>query len=192
MALRARSAYAPRCVSVFAKCDVMVVGAGVPKRGMGWYHAKQILDGDVPAASLSAVVEPWFLGPGADSPPGATFATWAEETGKGGVAFCKSVADAPPAKGGRMALISGRTADNPRLLKEVIEAGCTAVYLEKPGAPTAGRAGLPERASAVAASASPSLSIDSSESNMLWRLTSATSAGGAPLGLLLPRPPCWR
>ena len=35
-----------------------------------------------------------------------------------------------------MALISGRTADNPRLLKEVIAAGCTHVYLEKPGAPT--------------------------------------------------------
>jgi predicted dehydrogenase len=130
----------PRCsvVAADATCDIILVGAGVPKRGMGWYHAKQILDGDVPAASLSAVVEPWFLGPGADSPPGATFATWAEETGKGGVAFCKSVADAPPAKGGRMALISGRTADNPRLLKEVIEAGCTAVYLEKPGAPTVG------------------------------------------------------
>jgi len=35
-----------------------------------------------------------------------------------------------------LALISGRTADNPQLLKEVIEAGCTHVYLEKPGAPT--------------------------------------------------------
>jgi len=35
-----------------------------------------------------------------------------------------------------LALISGRTADNPRLLREVIDKGCTAVYLEKPGAPT--------------------------------------------------------
>ena len=35
-----------------------------------------------------------------------------------------------------LALISGRTADNPRLLKEVIAAGCTHVYLEKPGAPS--------------------------------------------------------
>ena len=30
------------------KCDVILVGCGVPKRGMGWYHAKQMLDGDVP------------------------------------------------------------------------------------------------------------------------------------------------
>jgi predicted dehydrogenase len=35
-----------------------------------------------------------------------------------------------------LALISGRTADNPRLLKECIDGGCTTVYLEKPGAPT--------------------------------------------------------
>ena len=41
-------------------------------------------------------------------------------------------------QGPTIALISGRTADNPRLLKEVIEAGCTHVYLEKPGAPTVG------------------------------------------------------
>merc|ERR1719247_3623023 len=39
-------------------------------------------------------------------------------------------------QGPTIALISGRTADNPRLLKEVIAAGCTHVYLEKPGAPT--------------------------------------------------------
>lgn len=127
-----------RCsLAASAKCDVIVVGAGVPKRGMGWYHAKQILDGEVPSATLSAVVEPWFLGAGAESPPGAVFAQWAEETSKRGVTFCKSVSEVPPPTDApRMALISGRTADNPRLLREVIEAGCTAVYLEKPGAPT--------------------------------------------------------
>ena len=36
----------------------------------------------------------------------------------------------------RVALISGRTADNPRLLTECIQAGCKCIYLEKPGAPT--------------------------------------------------------
>jgi len=35
-----------------------------------------------------------------------------------------------------LALISGRTADNPRLLTECIASGCTCIYLEKPGAPT--------------------------------------------------------
>jgi hypothetical protein len=35
-----------------------------------------------------------------------------------------------------MFLISGRTADNPGLLSECIEHGCTTIYLEKPGATT--------------------------------------------------------
>jgi len=53
------------------------------------------------------------------------------------MAACSHAQDSVPIpQGPTMALISGRTADNPRLLKEVIEAGCTAVYLEKPGAPT--------------------------------------------------------
>merc|ERR1719199_696677 len=52
-----------------------------------------------------------------------------------GTKFCASL-DEVSINGPTMALISGRTADNPRLLKEVIDLGCTAVYLEKPGAPT--------------------------------------------------------
>jgi len=35
-----------------------------------------------------------------------------------------------------VALISGRTADNPKLLTECINAKCKCIYLEKPGAPT--------------------------------------------------------
>ena len=104
-------------------CDVVLVGCGVPKRGMGWYHAKQMLDGDVPSAKLTSIVEPWFLGPGADSPPGETFGEWASEMGsKHGTQFYKSVDEVKVGGGCTLALISGRTADNPRLLKEVIEA----------------------------------------------------------------------
>jgi len=118
------------------QCDVILVGCGVPKRGMGWYHAKQMLEGDVPSAKLTAVVEPYFLGPGADSPPGKVFNEWAEEmAGKYGTTFAKDVSELE-IKAPCIALISGRTADNPRLLKEVIAAGCTHVYLEKPGAPS--------------------------------------------------------
>jgi len=118
------------------KCDVIVVGCGVPKRGMGWYHAKQMLDGDVPSAHLAAIVEPYFLGPGKDSPPGKAFNEWADEQKeKHGTAFYSSVADLKLADK-TLALVSGRTADNPRLLKELIDAGVTHVFLEKPGAPT--------------------------------------------------------
>lgn len=76
------------------KCDVVLVGCGVPKRGMGWYHAKQMLDGDVPSAKLTAVVEPWFLGAGADSPPGQTFKEWADQMeGEHGTKFVKDISE---------------------------------------------------------------------------------------------------
>jgi len=120
------------------QCDVVLVGCGVPKRGMGWYHAKQMLEGQVPSAKLTSVVEPYFLGAGADSPPGKAFNAWADEMAKKhGTKFCKSVGELSIEKGAKtIVLISGRTADNPRLLKEVIDAGVSAVYLEKPGAPS--------------------------------------------------------
>jgi len=119
-----------------ATCDVVLVGCGVPKRGMGWYHAKQMLEQDCPSARLTTVVEPWFLGAGADSPPGKIFNEWAQEmTAKYGTKFVKSV-DEIELEGPTIALISGRTADNPALLEEVINKGVTHVYLEKPGAPT--------------------------------------------------------
>jgi predicted dehydrogenase len=72
-------------------------------------------------------------------PGGAEFAEFKNTTAEThGVQFHSSVADLPPVADGvkRLALISGRTADNPRLLNEVIAAGCGVVYLEKPGAPT--------------------------------------------------------
>ena len=46
------------------QCEVVLVGCGCPKRGMGWYHAVQMLKGKCPSAKLCFVVEPWFMGPG--------------------------------------------------------------------------------------------------------------------------------
>mmetsp|Transcript_22806 Transcript_22806/g.32670 ORF Transcript_22806/g.32670 Transcript_22806/m.32670 type:complete len:365 (+) Transcript_22806:227-1321(+) len=121
------------------QAEVVLIGCGAPLRGMGWYHAVQLLEGDCPSAKLGHVVEGWFLGPGASGPGGDDFAAFASQASKEhGVQFHKSVADVPPVAQGvkRLALISGRTADNPRLLKEAIAAGCSSIYLEKPGAPT--------------------------------------------------------
>lgn len=121
------------------QAEIILVGCGVPLRGMGWYHAVQMLKDKCPHAKLCHVVEGWFLGPGASGPGGPEFAKFAEETERDfGVGFHKSLADVPALAEGtkRLALISGRTADNPRLLTESIAAGCTTIYLEKPGAPT--------------------------------------------------------
>lgn len=77
---------------------------------------------------------------GATGPGGPEFTEWKNEVeASDGIQFFKSVADLPPVADGkkRLALISGRTADNPHLLTECIGAGgCSTIYLEKPGAPT--------------------------------------------------------
>jgi len=96
-----------------------------------------MLEGRCPSASLDYVVEPWFLGGGASGPVGPEFGEWAAaSTAKYGTAFETSVANLPAPKQPRVALISGRTADNPHLLSECISAACKTIILEKPGAPT--------------------------------------------------------
>ena len=143
------------------QAEVVLVGCGAPNRGMGWYHAVQMLEGryacfssyffafnitnandidctSCPSASLDYIIEPWFLGPGSTSPGGPEFNEWAESIkSEHETTFLTSVDDLPAAEGKqRVALISGRTADNPRLLGECIAKGCKCIYLEKPGAPT--------------------------------------------------------
>ena len=117
--------------------DVALVGCGMPGRGMGWYHAKQILDGEVPSAKLTDVVEPWFLGGGADGPGGAEFAAFKKEY-EGTVRFHSSIADMPKPEGPKMAMVCTRTADMPGFVEEIVANGCSHVFLEKPGAPTVG------------------------------------------------------
>uniref|UniRef100_A0A7S0C0P5 Gfo/Idh/MocA-like oxidoreductase N-terminal domain-containing protein n=1 Tax=Proboscia inermis TaxID=420281 RepID=A0A7S0C0P5_9STRA len=114
--------------------EVVMVGCGAPNRGMGWYHAVQMIDKKCPTASLDFVIEPWFLGKGKTTPGGPEFAEWAAENPD--IQFTTSLTDLPPPIQPRLALISGRTADNPHLLTESIKNGCKVIYLEKPGAPT--------------------------------------------------------
>jgi predicted dehydrogenase len=118
------------------QAEVVLVGCGAPNRGMGWYHAIQMIDGECPSASLDYVVEPWFMGAGGDGPGGAEFREFMKEQEKEGVLFATAMDQLPPPEQPRLALISGRTADNPRLLSEAIATGCKCIYLEKPGAPT--------------------------------------------------------
>lgn len=118
--------------------DMVIVGCGVPKRGMGWYHCTQLLKNEIDSGYLSAIVEPYFLGPGKDTPPGKQFGEFVEEVTKSGagVAFYDNLGDWSPLGDKTCALIAGRTADNPRIFKDLVDKGCKHVYLEKPGAPT--------------------------------------------------------
>ena len=93
-----------------------------------------------PSASLDYIIEPWFLGGGASGPGGPEFNDWAKEsTAKYGTTFGTSLGDLPDPKQPRCALISGRTADNPKLFTECVAAQCKTIILEKPGAPTVSR-----------------------------------------------------
>ena len=77
------------------------------------------------------------MGGGADSEAGKDFAEFQATAEKeNGVKFVASMDALPPPSAPRLALISGRTADNPRLLTECIKQGSKTIYLEKPGAPT--------------------------------------------------------
>jgi len=119
------------------QAEVVLVGCGMPNRGMGWYHAVQMIENKCPSASLDFVVEPWFLGGGKDTDGGKEFASWQKEVeDQTGIMFTDDLSNLPSPVQPRVALISGRTADNPRLLSESIKNGCKTIYLEKPGAPT--------------------------------------------------------
>jgi len=118
------------------QAEVVLVGCGAPNRGMGWYHGLQMVEKRCPSASLDYVVEPWFMGPGATTPGGPEFLETQAEWSALGVEFHTSLSALPPPNAPRLALISGRTADNPALLSEAIAQGCKCILLEKPGAPT--------------------------------------------------------
>jgi len=115
--------------------DVWVVGCGEPKKSMGWFHFTQLVaDARV---RVTAVVEPFLLGAGAGTAAAAAFAQLRAAHPK--IAFAATVAELPPraANTPLLALIAGRTCDAPALFADVLAAGATHVYLEKPGATNA-------------------------------------------------------
>jgi predicted dehydrogenase len=120
--------------------SVVLVGCGAPGRSMGWYHAIQILDGRVPGATLTHVVEPWYASEAAKGSPGfKEFQDWRhEQESKREISFYSEVHSVPaPTEGElRLGIISSRTADNPALFAGCLDIGCNAIFLEKPGAPT--------------------------------------------------------
>jgi len=121
------------------KANYAVVGVGLAGRGMGWFHALQLVNGDVAGAKLTDVVEPFFLGEvGKKTGGGEAFAkdvveVWEPE----GVKFHASLENLwEDCEGPKIALIAGRTVDNPSLFRAALKAGATHILLEKPGAPT--------------------------------------------------------
>uniref|UniRef100_A0A7S1BJM4 Gfo/Idh/MocA-like oxidoreductase N-terminal domain-containing protein n=1 Tax=Corethron hystrix TaxID=216773 RepID=A0A7S1BJM4_9STRA len=114
--------------------DVVVVGCGLPKRGMGWYHLTQLLE--MRRVRVIGVVEPFFLGDGCPNVP-REFTTMVEDLRSRGIKCVGNVEELGTlSHRPTVCLIAGRTADNPRLFERCIDAGASTIYLEKPGAAT--------------------------------------------------------
>ena len=106
---------------------------------MGWYHLAQILDGQVPNGQLTHVVEPFYMTEAAKGAPGYdSFQTWKKTIeSEHGVVFHSTVASVPALNLNevRLTLLSARTSDNPALFHSCV-GKTSAIFLEKPGAPS--------------------------------------------------------
>ena len=122
--------------------DVVIVGCGLPKKGMGWFHLTQLLE--MERVNVKAVVEPFFRNPLLCQTPPESWTELMTSLTDIGVQVVASVEELTPIIGTTtsnnkktMCLIAGRTLDNPKLFHDcVIQYGAKFIYLEKPGAPT--------------------------------------------------------
>ncbi|KAI2499665.1 hypothetical protein MHU86_14846 [Fragilaria crotonensis] len=116
--------------------DVVVVGCGLPKKGMGWFHLTQLLE--MERVNVTAVVEPFFMNPELCPTAPDTWKELMTSLVEIGVQVIPSLAGLTPAKNKpTMCLIAGRTHDNPKLVHDsLVQFGAKFIYLEKPGAPT--------------------------------------------------------
>ena len=116
--------------------DVVVVGCGLPKKGMGWFHLIQLLE--MPDVNVRAVVEPFYF-----SNRPKVFDDLVQSLANKGVVCVPSLVELQTGtsrahKFTRQTLcfIAGRTSSNPNYFRQCIEMGACAIYLEKPGAST--------------------------------------------------------
>lgn len=117
--------------------EVVVVGVGVPKFSMGWTHLFQLQRPPLTEyAALVGAVEPFFLSQAGHEAKGSdAFRSWAAENPD--LPIVDECAKLPKVALGkvRVGVICVRTPDALRYFKAaVLDAGCSAVYLEKPGA----------------------------------------------------------
>jgi len=118
------------------KVDIILIGMGLPKKGMGWYHLLQLLneEGLKEYVDVKGVVEPFFLNSDLCKSVPASFTDFVDENSQ--IHFVKNVEELDDFGPNTLCLIAGRTMDNPKFFKQCIEKGAGYIYLEKPGAST--------------------------------------------------------
>jgi len=114
--------------------DVVVVGCGLPKRGMGWYHLTQLLEMD--DVNTPGVVEPFFENKKLCASPPPAWTELVNSLKEDDIPCTDSVSKLPRFTKDTLCLIAGRTSDNPGLFKGCVDHGAKFIYLEKPGAPS--------------------------------------------------------
>jgi len=114
--------------------DVVLVGCGMPKKGMGWYHLTQLLE--MKNVNVRAIVEPFFLNDELCPATPPAFAQLVASLESKGVMAVSSVDDLEKFEKPTLCLIAGRTPDNPKLFRQCVNKGASIIFLEKPGAPS--------------------------------------------------------
>ena len=95
--------------------DVVVVGCGLPKKGVGWFHLIQLLD--LPNVNVRAVVEPFYFN---NRPKG--FDNLVQSLQARGVVCVDSLADLDPFKKRTLCFIADRSnKSNPILFRSVLK-----------------------------------------------------------------------
>uniref|UniRef100_A0A7S4K6K3 Gfo/Idh/MocA-like oxidoreductase N-terminal domain-containing protein n=1 Tax=Odontella aurita TaxID=265563 RepID=A0A7S4K6K3_9STRA len=114
--------------------DVVIVGCGLPKKGMGWYHLTQLLE--MKQVNVRAVVEPFYLNKKVCKDIPNSFKELMVSLHESGVECVADINKLVPFSKATLCLIAGRTSDNPALFRQCVHKGASVIYLEKPGAPS--------------------------------------------------------
>ncbi|GMH60561.1 hypothetical protein TrRE_jg13552 [Triparma retinervis] len=117
------------------RVKVVLVGCGMPKKSMGWYHLMQLLEMKDQGVDVVGIVEPFFCGICKDVP--GEFTKFRIEMEKDhGITFYGSPNELPELCPSTLCLLAGRTCDNPLYFETCLDKGAKCIYLEKPGAET--------------------------------------------------------
>jgi len=114
--------------------DVVVVGCGLPKANIGWFHLMQLLQ--MPNVQIRAVVEPYYLDRERCPHPPPSFVDFMGTLVDMDIPCYYHVGQLEPFRRPTLCILSGRTSENPKFFRECLGLGATHIYLEAPGAPT--------------------------------------------------------
>lgn len=118
------------------RLEVLQIGCGAPNFSMGWTHLEQVLREPLKSISdVVGVVEPFFLSEGMQAKGADLFQAYmAEHDELNFMLSCEGLPEVAPDKI-RVAVIAVRTSNSHAAFQDaVLNLGCRAVYLEKPGA----------------------------------------------------------